>query len=108
MRSIEEQIGVSENAKKAFREEILIRISTYARRGKTFDYRSHERLREAIEKKLFADMKDVVRITTTTKTPDPEQIKKLNEVVRRLVEEHGYCEICANELVRYAGSLLNR
>lgn len=28
MRSIEEQIGISENAKKAFREEILIRIST--------------------------------------------------------------------------------
>ena len=26
MRTIEEQIGVSENAKKAFREEILIRV----------------------------------------------------------------------------------
>ncbi len=108
MRSIEEQIGVSESAKKAFREEILIRISAYARRGKTFDYRSHERLREAIEKKLFADMKDVVRVTTSTKTPDPEQLKKLNEVIRRLIEEHGYCEVCSNELVRYAGSLLNR
>ncbi|MBE3598985.1 MAG: PrkA family serine protein kinase [Limnochordaceae bacterium] len=108
MRSIEEQIGVSESAKKAFREEILIRISTYARRGKTFDYRSHERLREAIEKKLFSDMKDVVRVTTSTRTPDPDQLKKLNEVIRRLIEEHGYCEICANELVRYAGSLLNR
>ncbi len=34
MRSIEEQIGISENAKKAFREEILIRISAYARKGK--------------------------------------------------------------------------
>ena len=33
MRSIEEQIGISENAKKAFREEILIRISAYARKG---------------------------------------------------------------------------
>ncbi len=108
MRSIEEQIGISENAKKAFREEILIRISTYARRGRRFDYNSHERLREAIEKKLFADMKDVIRVTTSTKTPDPEQLKKINEVIRRLVEEHGYCEICANELLRYAGSLLNR
>src|SRR5690606_8121543 len=59
MRSIEEQIGISENAKKAFREEILIRISAYARKGKRFDYNSHERLREAIQKKLFADLKDV-------------------------------------------------
>lgn len=108
MRSIEEQIGISENAKKAFREEILIRISTYARRGKKFDYNSHERLREAIEKKLFADLKDVVKITTSTKTPDATQLKKINEVTARLIDEHGYCPICANELLRYTGSLLNR
>ncbi|MBO8141969.1 MAG: PrkA family serine protein kinase [Firmicutes bacterium] len=108
MRSIEEQIGVSENAKKAFREEILIRISSFARRGKRFDYNSHERLREAIERKLFADMKDVIRVTTSTTNPDPDQLKRLNEVIARLVESHGYCDVCANELVRYAGSLLNR
>ena len=76
MRSIEEQIGISENAKKAFREEILIRISAYARKGKKFDYNSHERLQEAIQKKLFADLKDVVKITTTSKTPDESQLKK--------------------------------
>ena len=108
MRSIEEQIGISENAKKAFREEILIRISTYARRGKRFDYHSHDRLREAIERKLFADLKDVVKITTSTKTPDEQQLKKVNEVTARLMDEHGYCPVCGNELLRYTGSLLNR
>ncbi|WP_206922163.1 PrkA family serine protein kinase [Alicyclobacillus suci] len=108
MRSIEEQIGISENAKRAFREEILIRISTYARRGRKFDYHSHERLREAIEKKLFADLKDVVKITTSSKTPDETQLKKINEVTARLIDEHGYCPSCANELLRYTGSLLNR
>ncbi len=108
MRSIEEQIGISENAKKAFREEILIRISAYARKGKKFDYNSHERLREAIQKKLFADLKDVVKITTSTKTPDENQLKKINEVTARLIDENGYCPICANELLRYVGSLLNR
>ncbi|RFU61984.1 PrkA family serine protein kinase [Peribacillus glennii] len=108
MRSIEEQIGISENAKKAFREEILIRISAYARKGKRFDYNSHDRLREAIQKKLFADLKDVVKITTSTKTPDENQLKKVNEVVARLIEEHGYNSTSANELLRYVGSLLNR
>lgn len=108
MRSIEEQIGISENAKRTFREEILIRISTYARRGKKFEYNSHERLREAIEKKLFTDLKDVVKITTSSKTPDETQLKKLNNVVERLIDEHGYCPVCANELLRYTGSLLNR
>lgn len=108
MRSIEEQIGISENAKKAFREEILIRISAYARKGKRFDYNSHDRLREAIQKKLFADLKDVVKITTSTKTPDEQQLKKVNEVVARLIDEHGYNSTSANELLRYVGSLLNR
>lgn len=108
MRAIEEQIGISDNAKKSFREEILIRISSYARRGRTFDYRSHERLREAIEKKLFADMKDIIRVTTSVTNPDPDQLKRLNDVIARLVDDHAYCEICANELLKYAGGLLNR
>ncbi len=108
MRSIEEQIGITENAKKGFREEILIRISSLARKGMTFDYTSHERLKEAIEKKLFADLRDVVKITTSTRTPDKEQLRKINEVVNRLMAEHGYCHVCANEILRYTGSLLNR
>lgn len=108
MRSIEEQIGISENAKKAFREEILIRISAYARKGKRFDYNSHERLREAIQKKLFADLKDVVKITTSSQTPDESQLKKINEVIARLIDEYGYNSTSANELLRYVGSLLNR
>jgi serine protein kinase len=108
MRSIEEQINVSENAKRSFREEILIRISSLARKGQTFDYTSHERLKEAIEKKLFADLRDVVKITTSTRTPDKEQLRKINEVVDRLMAEHGYCHVCANEILRYTGSLLNR
>ena len=108
MRSIEEQIGVTENQKRAFREEILIKISALARRGKSFDYTSHERLKEAIEKKLFADLKDVVKITTSSHHPDEAQVKRMNEVSRRLIDHHGYCAVCANELLKYVGGLLNR
>jgi serine protein kinase len=108
MRAIEEQIGVSENAKKAFREEILIRLSAVARRGQQFGYTSHDRLREGIEKKLFADLRDVVKITTSTKTPDEDQLRRINDVVNRLIGEQGYCRVCANELLKYVGTLLNR
>lgn len=108
MRSIEEQIGVSENAKKAFREEILIRISVLARKGRAFQYHSHERLKEAIEKKLFADLKDIVKVTTSVTHPDQDQLRRINEVTDRLVQQHGYCPVCANEIVKYVGSLLNR
>lgn len=108
MRAIEEQIGVNETAKKAFREEVLIRVSSLARRNQKFEYTSHERLQEAIEKKLFTDLRDVVKITTSTKTPDAEQLKKINEVVDRLVAEQGYCAHCANELLKYVGTLMSR
>ncbi len=108
MRSIEEQIGVSDNAKNTFRQEILIRISSYSRKGKQFEYTSHERLKEAIEKKIFADLKDVVKITTSAKTPDPDQLRRINEVVDRLVKDGGYCPVCANELLTYVGTLLSR
>ncbi len=108
MRSIEEQIGITENAKKSFREEILIRISSLARRGQAFDYTSHERLKEALEKKLFADLKDIVKITTSSKTPDQDQLRKMNDVIDRLVREQGYTTQSANALLTYVGSLLNR
>ncbi|MBI4084677.1 MAG: protein prkA [Candidatus Levybacteria bacterium] len=107
MKSIEEQIGVNDNSKKAFREEIMIRISSLARKGRTFEYSSHERLKEAIEKKLFADLKDLVRVTTSTKTPDPDQKKRINEVIEQLTEKHGYCPHCANELLKYVGHLIH-
>ncbi len=108
MRSIEEQIGVTENAKREFREGILRSVASLMRRGQSFGVASDERLKEAIEKKLFTDLKDVVKITTSTKTPDAEQLKKVNEVVSRMCREQGYTPESANELLRYVGTLLNR
>lgn len=108
MRSIEEQIGVSENAKREFREGILRSVASLARRGLRFEIASDERMREAVERKLFADLKDIVKITTSARTPDPEQLNKINDVIERMVKEGDYCHVCANEALRYVGTLLNR
>ena len=108
MRSIEEQIGVSENAKREFREGIMRSVASVSRRGGTFGVGSDERLKEALEKKLFADLKDIVKITTNTKTPDQEQLRRVNDVVDRLVKDQGYTKESANELLKYVGTLLNR
>jgi serine protein kinase len=108
MRSIEEQIGVSENAKREFREGIMRSVASVSRRGGAFGVGSDERLKEALEKKLFSDLKDVVKITTSSKTPDQEQLRRINGVVERLVKDQGYTEESANELLKYVGTLLNR
>jgi serine protein kinase len=108
MRSIEEQIGVSENAKREFREGIMRSVASVSRRGGAFGVGSDERLKEALEKKLFSDLKDIVKITTSTKTPNQEQLRRINDVVDRLVKDQGYTEQSANELLKYVGTLLNR
>jgi serine protein kinase len=108
MRSIEEQIGVTENAKREFREGVMRSVASLMRRGQNFTVNSDERLKEALEKKLFADLKDIVKITTSTKTPDDTQLKKINEVIERMCKEQGYTPESANELLRYVGTLLNR
>lgn len=108
MRSIEEQINVTENAKREFREGILRSVASLSRRDLKFDINADERLKEAIEKKLFVDLKDVVKITTSTHTPDSDQLKKINDVVNRMCSDQGYIPESANELLKYVGTLLNR
>ncbi len=108
MRSIEEQIGVSDNGKKEFRNELLIRMASVSRRGTQFDYKSHPRLKEAVEKKLFADLKDVIKLTTSSKIPNEDQKERIQGVERTLVEDEGYCQHCASEMIRYVGTLLSR
>jgi len=83
-------------------------MASLARRGKNFEYTSDERLKEAIEKKLFADLKDVIKITTSSKTPDAEQLRRINDVVDRMITDNGYCIVCAQETLQYVGQLLNR
>jgi serine protein kinase len=108
MRSIEEQVGISEVAKNSFRQEILLRVAGTSRKGQPFTVDSHPRLKEALERKLFSDMKDLVKITTSVKTPDAEQQERIQTVVDRLITEHGYCDKCAKSLLSYVGALLAR
>lgn len=114
MASIEEQIGIAGDAKKKeFREGVMRSVASCAMRGVPFALSSNSVLREAIEKKLFSDLKDVVKVTTAIGTPDAEQLKKIDAVVARLTdpalpEEERYCDQCARELLKYAGQLLSR
>src|SRR5262249_16246780 len=58
MRSIEEKIDIPESRKEDFRREIMNYIGALAVEGRTFDYRTNERLYKALELKLFEDQKD--------------------------------------------------
>ena len=106
MRDIEEQIGISEKASKEFREEIIAKVADLALEGKKFDYQSHDNLKEAIEKKLFTDVKSIVKTIISAKILDKEQEKRLDQVVEALKNE-GYCEICAREVLKYMSRIID-
>jgi serine protein kinase len=63
MRSIEEKIDIPESRKDDFRREIMNYIGALAIEGKTFDYKTNERLHKALELKLFEDQKDTIKLT---------------------------------------------
>ncbi|MBI5649833.1 MAG: protein prkA [Chloroflexi bacterium] len=108
MRSIEDKVKVSESGKDAFRNEIFRKVAMAERRGEKFDYRSHDRLREAIERQLFDERRDTIKLTVSTRNPDPDQLSKINQVVDTLIQRENYCPVCANELLKYVSSLLAR
>ncbi|MCZ6874031.1 MAG: protein prkA [bacterium] len=108
MRSIEEKVQVPEPGKDSFRNEIFRKVAMAHRHGQKFDYTTHDKLKEAIEKQLFDERRDTIKLTITSRNPDSEQLRKLNEVVDTLVEREGYCSSCANELLKYVSSLLAR
>ena len=81
------KIVISPNPVDACEVKIRANDVSYSLKGQVFSYTSHDRLREAIEKKLFADLKDIVKITTSTRTPDEDQLRRINDVVNRLIQE---------------------
>ena len=65
-------------------------------------------LATGIEEYLFDQLKDIVQVTLSKTNPDREQAKRLNEVLRTLIEDRGYSEQSARDLLDYIGHLLNR
>lgn len=108
MRSIEDRVGIAEMAKRTFREEVLTRMSGLARRKQPITWKFYDKLAEGIKRKLFEDVRNKVKLAVGSKTPDAEQQKFLGEVQKQLIGSHGYCPHCAQELLRYAGALLNK
>jgi serine protein kinase len=111
MRSIEEKLEppVSEAAKRDFRSEIMNSIGALSLEGKRFDYTHNLRLRKALEKKLFEDQKDTIRLSQITQTTvDKETQEKIDIVKARLIRDFGYNERSASDVLEYVGSIFAR
>lgn len=103
LRSIEEHIGISENSAGGFRTDVTSYMFYLMRKGATIDYSSYEPLKEAIEKKLTASVKELSRVITQSQVRDREQDQKFNAMVQRMIE-NGYCDHCCNVILKYAAN----
>ncbi len=109
MRSIEEKIDIPDSRKDDFRREIMNYIGALAVEGRTFDWRSNERLQKALELKLFEDQKDSIKLTSLVSTVvDPDTQEKIDVVKSRLIKSYGYNDISATDVLNYVASIFAR
>ena len=109
MRSIEKKIDIPESRKDDFRREIMNYIGALALEGKTFDYRTNERLHKALELKLFEDQKDSIKLTSlVSRVIDKETQEKIDVVKTRLINDFGYNEHSATDVLNYVASIFAR
>ena len=109
MRSIEKKIDIPESRKDDFRREIMNYIGALAIEGKTFDYRTNERLHKALELKLFEDQKDSIKLTSlVSSVVDRDTQEKIDVVKARLIKNFGYNEQSATDVLNYVASIFAR
>ena len=108
MTSIEEQVGIVGTSRENFRVDITAYMFSKLRRGEKVDWKSYAPLKEAIESKLTSSVKQISRIVTKSKSRDKKQQAKYGEMVQTLIDEYGYSEDSAEEVIKFAANNLWR
>ncbi len=106
MRAVEEQLDVPSDRKDDFRQEVSNWVSRRAREGRGFDPRENDRLRRALERKLWEDKKHNINfsaLVSATDLDDEERSAWVDALVDR-----GYSEGGAAEVLEYAGAAVAR
>jgi serine protein kinase len=109
MRAIEQRIDIPESRKDDFRREIMNYIGALSLDGKTFNYKTNERLQKALELKLFEDQKDTIKLTSlVSNVVDKDTQEKIDIVKGRLIRDYGYDEESATDVLQYVASIFAR
>jgi len=109
MRAVEEKIDIPDTRKDDFRRELMNYIGALAIDGRVFDYRSNERLHKALELKLFEDQKDSIKLTSlVSQVVDKDTQAKIDIVKQRLIDNYGYDDQSATDVLNYVASIFAR
>ncbi|MDY6780892.1 MAG: serine protein kinase PrkA, partial [Halobacteria archaeon] len=105
MRAVEEQLNIPEDRKDDFRQEASNWVSRRAREGDTFKPQDNERLRRALERKMWEDKKHNINFSALVSSGDDEEAE--NEWIDALIDK-GYSSDGAKEVLEFAGAEVAR
>jgi len=112
MRSIEEKIGIPDQGVDDFRRMIAAFIGDLSIDGQRFHWDSNPDLKKALEAKLFEDTRDHIKLSalnvSDTITVAPDVQDKIDAIKKRLIDQNGYNDKSASDVLDYVGSLFAR
>ena len=102
LRDVEEKLDVPEDRKDDFRQEVANWVSRRAREGEPFEPQDNDRLRRALERKLWEDKKHNINFSALVSSGELDDDER-NAWVDAL-EEQGYSTEGAKEVLEFAGA----
>ncbi|WP_380675355.1 PrkA family serine protein kinase [Salinigranum sp. GCM10025319] len=102
LRSVEEKLNIPEDRKDDFRQEVSNWVSRRAREGSSFDPHDNDRLRRALERKLWEDKKHNINFSALVSANELDDDER-NAWIDALVDQ-GYSREGAREVLEFAGA----
>ncbi|MFH5799209.1 PrkA family serine protein kinase [Haladaptatus sp. CMAA 1911] len=106
LRAVEEKLEVPRDRKDDFRQEVSNWVSRRAREGQAFDPQDNDRLRRALERKLWEDKKHNINFSALVSANEMDNDEQ-NAWVDALMEQ-GYSREGAKEVLEFAGAEVAR
>ena len=106
MRGVEEKLDIPGDRKEDFRQEVSNWISRRARGGQAFDPQDNERLRRALERKLWEDKKHNINFSALVSKNDAD--REAQSAWIDALKEQGYSASGAREVLEFAGAKVAR
>jgi serine protein kinase len=102
LRDVEEKLDIPEDRKEDFRQEVSNWVSRRAREGTSFNPQDNDRLRRALERKLWEDKKHNINFSALVSSGEMDDEER-NSWIRALVDQ-GYSKQGAKEVLEFAGA----
>lgn len=114
MRSIEDRIEIKDH--EDFRNKISFAVAKRARDRERdpkidqFTCKTDERLYKALKLKLFEEAKEKINWESliSRKAVDDDSQRQLDTIKKRMIEQLGYCDVCASEVMTHVASIFKR